>query len=232
MQKLLRGICQFQSKIFNPRRDFFNKLIEGQKPQALFITCSDSRMVPDLICQTDPGDLFVVRNAGNIVPPYFPGQSSGETATIEYAIKGLGVKEIIVCGHTRCGALAAVAHPELTQTMPHVRHWVEHARAGVEIMERCYAHIEDETAQANILVQENVLVQLEHLRTHPAVAAGIAAGQLRLHAWVYKMETGDVFAYDNAQGQFSCISEQESPFDESSQSATRTPVRQPANRVI
>lgn len=201
MEKLIQGIHRFQSDVFSVNRDFFHKLADGQNPQALFITCSDSRVVPDLICQTDPGDLFVIRNAGNIVPPHTPGNPSGEAATIEYAIKGLGIRNIIVCGHTRCGAMDAVANPDTTSDMPRVRSWLEHAHASAEIVGSCYRHLPRE-AQWKVLIQENVLVQLEHLRTHPVVAAMLAAGELKLHAWVYKMETGDVFAYDASVGQF------------------------------
>ena len=205
MEKLLNGIHQFQDDVFVPNREFFRKLVDGQHPQALFITCSDSRIVPDLICQTDPGDLFVLRNAGNIVPPYAPNAASGEAATIEYAILGLGVRNIVVCGHTRCGAMVAVADPSCTANMPRVRQWLEHAQAGAEIVCSCYNHLTGE-ARAKVLVQENVLVQMEHLRTHPAVAAALSVGELKLHAWVYKMETGEVFVYDAATGQFNLVS--------------------------
>lgn len=201
MEKLLSGIHKFQADVFVPNREFFRKLVDGQHPQALFITCSDSRMVPDLICQTDPGDLFVLRNAGNIVPPYTPSAASGEAATIEYAIRGLGVRNIVVCGHTRCGAMQAVMEPSCTASMPRVRQWLEHAQAGAEIVCSCYNHLSGEP-RAKVLVQENVLVQVENLRTHPAVAAALAAGELKLHAWVYKMETGEVFVYDPECGQF------------------------------
>jgi len=201
MEKLIAGIHRFQNDVFAPRRDFFRHLVNGQRPRALFVTCSDSRMVPDLICQTDPGDLFVLRNAGNIVPPYTPGAPSGEAATIEYAIKGLDIRNVVVCGHTCCGAMQAVLDPEATANMPRVRQWLGNADAAGEIVCTCYQHLSAEARWA-VTVQENVLVQVEHLRTHPVVAAGLAAGELRLHAWVYKMETGQVFAYDPAAGQF------------------------------
>lgn len=201
MEKLVKGIHRFQADVFAPNRDFFRGLVDGQRPQALFITCSDSRMVPDLICQTDPGELFVLRNAGNIIPPYSPGTPSGEAATIEYAIRGLGIRHIVVCGHTRCGAMQAVCEPASTAEMPRVRGWLEHAQAGHEIVCTCYPHLNAET-RWKVLTQENVLVQLEHLRTHPAAAAALAAGELKLHAWIYKMETGEVFAYDPVQGQY------------------------------
>ncbi len=202
MEKLISGIHKFQADVFSPNQEFFHRLVDAQNPQALFITCSDSRMVPDLICQTSPGDLFVLRNAGNIIPPYSPGAPSGEAATIEYAIRGLGIRHIVVCGHTRCGAMQAVADPLATANMPRVRQWLDHAQAGAEIVCTCYGHLIGE-ARAKVLVQENVLIQIEHLRTHPAVAAALASGELKLHAWVYKMETGEVFSYDPEGGQFS-----------------------------
>ncbi len=201
MEKLISGIHRFQADVFAPNCEFFRKLADSQNPQTLFVTCSDSRMVPELICQTDPGDLFVLRNAGNIVPPYSPGVPSGEAATIEYAIHGLGIRDIIICGHTRCGAMQAVAEPQCTAAMPRVRQWLEHAQASAEIVCACYSHLVGE-ARATALVQENVLTQLEHLRTHPAVAAALASGELKLHAWVYKMETGEVFTFDPESGQF------------------------------
>lgn len=201
MEKLIDGIHKFQADVFAPNRAFFRKLADGQSPKVLFITCSDSRMVPDLICQTEPGELFVLRNAGNIVPPFAPGAATGEAATIEYAIRGLGIQDIVVCGHTRCGAMQAVADPEATANMPRVKQWLEHASSCAEIVGTCYAHLTGE-ARVKVLVQENVLTQLEHLRTHPAVATALAAGELKLHAWVYKMETGQVFAYDPQSGQY------------------------------
>lgn len=201
MEKLINGIHKFQADVFAPNRAFFRKLADGQTPQALFITCSDSRMVPDLICQTGPGELFVLRNAGNIVPPYAPSAPGGEAATIEYAIRGLNIRHIVICGHTRCGAMHAVAEPAATSSMPRVRQWLDHAQASAEIVCSCYGHLTGE-ARAKVLVQENVLTQLEHLRTHPSVAAALATGELKLHAWVYKMETGEVFAYDPEHGQF------------------------------
>lgn len=201
MIKLIHGIHRFQADVFAARQDFFRQLVDGQRPQALFITCSDSRLVPDLICQTDPGDLFVIRNAGNIVPPYTPATNSGEAATIEYAIRGLGIKNVVICGHTRCGAMQAVMSPEAAGDMPRVRQWLAHAEASAEIVCTCYQGLTPDD-RWNVIAQENVLVQLENLRTHPAVLTALAAGELRIHAWVYKMETGQVFTYDPDAGQF------------------------------
>jgi carbonic anhydrase len=175
-------------------------LSAGQKPKALFVTCSDSRVVPDLITQSDPGDLFVVRNAGNIVPPH--GSASGaEAAAIEYAVKALGVKDIVICGHTQCGAMRGLLHPEDLESLPRVKEWLRHADAGREVVLSMYGHLAD-AARWKVLVEENVLSQIENLRTHPTVAAGLATGALKLHAWVYKMETGEVFSYDPESGQY------------------------------
>lgn len=204
MEKLIQGIHRFQSDVFAARRDFFRELANGQRPQALVITCADSRLVPDLICQTDPGDLFVLRNAGNIVPPHASGAASGEAATIEYAIKGLGIRNVIVCGHTRCGAMDAVLHPAAVEAMPRVGNWLENAAAAAEIVHTCYGHLAPD-ARWNVMAQENVLNQVENLRTHPSVAAALAAGELHLHAWVYKMESGQVFAFDPGNGQFAAL---------------------------
>ncbi|HVK18971.1 MAG TPA: carbonic anhydrase [Fimbriiglobus sp.] len=201
MEKLIRGIHKFQSDVFRAREDMFHSLVGGQNPQALFIGCSDSRMVPDLICQTDPGDLFVIRNAGNLVPPYTPGAVSGEAATIEYAIRGLGVKDVIVCGHTKCGAMQAAMNPDSLKDMPRVRQWLSNADASNEIVVTQYSHLPDD-ARWQVMAQENVLVQLENLRTHPSVLVGLAHGDIRLHAWMYKLETGQVFRYDAETGQY------------------------------
>lgn len=201
MQKLVEGIHKFRADIFRSRQELFERLTGGQSPQALFITCSDSRIVPDMIMQADPGDLFVLRNAGNLVPPYGPVPAGGEAATIEYAVKALKIKDIIVCGHTRCGAMQALMNPDSLIELPGVRSWLGHAAATREIIRTNYQDLSPE-ATWKATVEENVLVQIENLRTHPAVAAGLARGDLKLHGWVYKIETGEVFAYDPVKGQF------------------------------
>jgi carbonic anhydrase len=201
MEKLVRGIHTFQAEIFRARHELFERLTSGQNPQALFITCSDSRVTPDLITQSEPGDLFVLRNAGNLVPPHGAAPDSGEAATIEYAVKSLKIHDIIVCGHTLCGAMQALLHPEGLGEMPRMRQWLGHAEATRDIIDSNYA-IVPEANRWKATVEENVLVQLENLRTHPCVAAGLARATLKLHGWVYKLETGDVFAYDPHQGQF------------------------------
>ena len=200
MQKLIQGIHHFQSNLFSPQRDLFERLAGGQNPDALFVTCSDSRINPNLITQTEPGELFILRNAGNIIPPY-GAANGGEGATIEFAVAGLGVRDIIVCGHSHCGAMKGLLNPESLKGMPTVAAWLGHAEATRWIARQKYADLPDD-ALLNVTTQENVLVQMENLRTHPAVAAGLAGGKLRVHGWVYKIETGEVFAYDPERGQF------------------------------
>lgn len=205
MQKLIAGLHRFQSEVFDSQRSLFERLAKGQEPEALFITCSDSRVNPNLITQTSPGDLFILRNAGNIVPPYSQSPT-GEAATIEYAVVALNVRDIIVCGHTRCGAVSGLLQPEALKAMPAVERWLQNAEATSRIMSENYSQLTgDERLIAG--VEENVLVQLENLKTHPSVAARIAAGKLNLHAWVYKIETGQVFYFNHTEHQFQPLTE-------------------------
>ena len=202
LHKLVAGIHQFQSNVFQPQREFFKTLADGQRAQGLFITCSDSRINPNLFTQTDPGELFILRNIGNIVPPFSPSTSSGgAAAAIEFAVSALNVEYIIVCGHSLCGAMQGLLNLDSVADMPSVRGWLAHAESARRIVRENYAQL-DEDGQLNVLVQENVLVQLEHLRTHPSVAVRLSRGNLRLFAWVYKLETGEVFAYHAEAGQF------------------------------
>jgi carbonic anhydrase len=201
MQKLVQGIHHFQQNVFATQRGFFERLTIGQQPLALFITCSDSRINPNLLTQTSPGELFILRNAGNLVPPY-GAVSGGEAATIEYAVSVLQVKDIIVCGHSHCGAMNGLLHPEQVAEFPAVRTWLGYAEATSRIIKENYGHLCDEHARLTATVEENVLVQLENIRTHPSVAAALSRSSINLHGWVYKFETGQVFAFDPEQGQF------------------------------
>lgn len=203
MERLVHGLHHFQQHVFRPQREFFERLVTGQAPETLFITCSDSRINPNLITQTEPGELFIIRNAGNIVPPHhcLPG---GEAATIEYALVAIGVSDIVVCGHSQCGAMKAIIDPAPLDTMPVVADWLAYADSTRRIAQARYSHLSGQEL-LEVVVAENVLVQIEHLRTHPAVAAKLASGGLRLHAWVYAIESGEVLAYDPEQGQFAKI---------------------------
>ncbi len=204
MQKLVEGLHRFQQNVFGSKQKLFERLVEGQRPLALFITCSDSRIDPNLITQTAPGELFILRNAGNIVPPYGAVQG-GEAATIEYAVCVLKVRDIIVCGHSHCGAMGGLLNQDSLGDMSAVRSWLSHAEATHRIIKENYEHIQEPKARLTATVEENVLVQLENLRTHPSVAAALGRDDMKLHGWVYKFETGQVFAYEPSSGQFASI---------------------------
>lgn len=204
MQRLMQGIHAFQQNDFSHDQQLFETLVDGQQPLALFITCSDSRIDPNRLTQTRPGELFILRTAGNLVPPYGAVQG-GEAATIEYAVSALKVRDVIICGHSHCGAMAGLLHPESVAKLPAVKKYLEFAEATKRIVEENYQHLTEPDKRLMLTVEENVLVQLENLRTHPSVAAATARGDLKLHGWVYKFETGEVFAYDPENEQFRSI---------------------------
>lgn len=209
MQQLIQGIHQFQKDGFGPLQTLFEELAKGQNPETLFITCSDSRIDPNLLTRAKPGDLFILRNAGNIIPPH-GAVRGGEAATIEFAVAALGVKDVIVCGHSHCGAMKGLLEPDGLTNLPAVADWLAHAETTRRIMRENYSHLEGK-ALLTATIEENVLVQLENLRTLPSVAAALVRGRLRLHGWVYKIETGEVFAFDVSSGQFVPVAEYRLP---------------------
>ena len=200
MEKLLKGFLKFRTEVFGKKKKLFNRLSEHQAPRALFITCSDSRVDPTLLTQTDPGELFILRNAGNLVPPYGSMQG-GSTATIEYAMAVLKVPHIIVCGHTDCAVMKALLHPENVQDLPAVREWVGQAETTRRLMREHYTNLQG-NARLIKTTQENVRSQLDHLRTHPSVALLLRQKKVDLHGWVYSISTGDVWVYDFASERF------------------------------
>lgn len=202
MEKLLQGVRHFHDVIFPAKREFFERLAREQRPRALFITCSDSRVHPNLITQTEPGDLFILKNPGNIVPPFHAGNDS-ESATIEYAVEVLNVSDIIVCGHSNCGAVTTLLKPN-ERNLPAVAGWLHHAEGTRRIIETNYRDLPFDQ-RLKVGVEKNVLVQMDNLRTHPAVAAQGAAGKLHLHAWVYDIASGDVSEYDAHRGLFQSL---------------------------
>lgn len=204
MHSLVNGVHRFQKRVFPGQQALFEKLANGQNPSALFITCADSRINPSALTQTEPGELFILRNAGAMVPPYGAVQG-GEAATVEYAISVLKVQDIIVCGHSHCGAVSALMNPAAAEGLPAVKQWLTHAEATRRILAENYADLTDPEQRLNVAIQEHALVQLENLQTHPSVLAALSRDALRLHAWVYKFETGDVFAFDPEAGKFANI---------------------------
>jgi carbonic anhydrase len=202
VQKLEAGIHQFQANYFASNRQLFEQLAEaGQKPETLFITCCDSRVVPNLITSAAPGELFIIRNIGNIVPSVERGVLGGVSAAIEYAIELLEVGNVIVCGHTQCGAIDAILHPESVAHLPFVSRWIGESAAIPKLIEERYGALGIEERKM-AAVQENVLVSLENLRSFKFVQRRLDEGKLKMNGWVFRIATGDVFTYDPISEQF------------------------------
>ena len=201
MNELLGRVLRFEKDVYSEKSELYGRLAnDGQAPKALIISCADSRVVPEHIVQAEPGDLFVCRNAGNIVPPH-AHMNGGVTSTVEYAVAALGVRDIIVCGHSDCGAMKAVATPSMVENMPNVAAWLRHASAANQVVRDAYPELTNgELVRAISL--ENVVAQLAHLRTHPSVAAGIARGEIALHGWFVDIHLGQVLGLDGETGQF------------------------------
>ncbi|MEJ1097990.1 MULTISPECIES: carbonic anhydrase [unclassified Pseudoxanthomonas] len=200
MHRLIEGFERFRDHVFPQRRELFRQLAEQQNPHTLFITCADSRIMPEMIFSTQPGDLFVYRNIGNIVPPYAQ-HVSGVVAAIEYAVKVVKVQHIVICGHSDCGAMKALQNPELMGDMQSVSDWLKHADVA-RVVAAENASTLDEAAKLRCLTEENVICQLEHLRTLPAVAAAVAKGRLRIHGWVYDIAHAGLRVFDASAGRF------------------------------
>jgi carbonic anhydrase len=202
VQKLDAGIHHFQANYFASNRGLFEQLAEkGQRPETLFITCCDSRVVPNLITTAAPGELFIVRNVGNIVPSVDRGVLGGVSAAIEYAVEVLEVGHVIVCGHTNCGAIEAILNPERVGHLPFVARWLAESSRIPKLIEERYGYLDGE-ARMTAAVQENVLVQLENLRSFDFVARRLDSGVLKMSGWVFKIATGDIFDYDPVSEQF------------------------------
>jgi carbonic anhydrase len=202
MEKLEAGIHHFQATYFASNRRLFEHLAqEGQRPETLFITCSDSRVVPNLITTAAPGELFIVRNVGNIVPSVERGVLGGVSAAIEYAVEVLNVGNVIVCGHTNCGAIEAILHPKRVGHLPFVSRWLGESATIPRLIEERYGHLHGEPRRT-AAVQENVLLQLENLRSFEFVARRLDSGALKMSGWVFRIATGEVFDYEPISGQF------------------------------
>ena len=219
MNELIGRVLDFQRGVFPIRSDLYERLAtKGQSPKALMISCADSRVVPEEIVSAQPGDLFVCRNAGNIVPP-FSQANGGVTSTVEFAVEALGVRDIIVCGHSDCGAMKGLMNPEITANMPNVAAWLKHSAAARQVVESNYPDLPAEE-KPRVAALENVVVQLTNLRTHPSVAACIARGELTLHGWYFDIQEGAVLALDGVTGRFRRI-EHDQPIPVALQAAPR-----------
>lgn len=200
MPNFAAGVVKFQEEVYPQKKQLFEQLSQGQSPEALFITCSDSRIETAMITQTEPGELFICRNAGNIVPPH-TSHTGGMTASIEFAVAVLKVPHIVVCGHTECGAMKGAMNPGSVDALPHVKEWLGYSSAAVQVVNELGADLSD-AEKMDMLLEQNVRLQLTHLRTHPTVAARLAKGDLELHGWVYDIKTGDVKAHDDETDSF------------------------------
>lgn len=204
MDNILDRAGRFRGEIFERESVLYQRLVsDGQSPKALMISCADSRVAPEMITQAAPGDLFVCRNAGNIVPP-FAQANGGVSSTVEYAVVVLKVRDIVVCGHSDCGAMKAFLTPEVLNEMPNVAAWLRHSHAAECAVNAAYPHLDDKE-KVHALAMENVITQIQHLRTHPSVAAAQARGELTLHGWFFEIESGAIYALDGASGNFSVV---------------------------
>ena len=206
MQRLIEGVHKFRNDEFGNYRKLFRKLSqEGQNPHTLFITCSDSRVLAELITQSKPGDLFVVKNVGNIVPPAsVTGDTNSTAAAIEFAVETLRVSDIVICGHSQCGAIAAMLDKKpVSASMPHLRDWLKLASPVLETLKKDYAHLHAANERETAAAEENVLLGLDNLHSYSCVQERLMDGTLRLHAWFFKIATAELFVFDPETQQFS-----------------------------
>ncbi|MDQ2840559.1 MAG: carbonic anhydrase [Acidobacteriota bacterium] len=204
LDTLLAGVRQFRREIYTKNRErYLQSVQQPQRPHTLFITCSDSRIDPETLTQSGPGDIFVSRNIGNLVPAY--GQVlGGVSAVIEYAVLALEVSQIVVCGHTDCGAMKGLLHREKLASMPTVNAWLQNAEAALSVVDARNT-ASGESARLSQVIEENVVLQLNHLRTHPSVAGKIAQGKLAVYGWVYDIGHGQIHMQEAGSNRFGAL---------------------------
>lgn len=190
--RLKAGVRGFRRDVYPERKQTYIRAVsEPQRPLALFVTCADSRIDPETITQTGPGDLFVLRNIGNMIPAY--GEMlGGVSAVVEYAVSALKVRHIVICGHSDCGAMAALMQPDAMAEMPAVKNWMSNAAAALSVAKSLVKNGETPADFARRLTEENVLLQMQHLRTHPSVAGAMAREELTISGWIYDIGRGEV----------------------------------------
>ena len=206
MHQLIKGVHKFRDDQFGNYRKLFRKLSqEGQNPHTLFITCSDSRVLAELITQSKPGDLFVVKNVGNIVPPSnVTGDTNSTAAAIEFAVENLRVSDIVICGHSQCGAiLALLSETPVPDTTPHLRDWLKLAAPVLDTLKNDYSNFHSANERANAAAEENVLFGLDNLHSYACVQNRLMDGSLRLHGWFFEIATAEMFAYNPETRHFS-----------------------------
>lgn len=202
IERIIQGINAFQANYFSAHQEFFQQLSQKQSPEVLIITCSDSRIDPNLLTQTKPGELFVIRNIGNIIPPHGTLNSS-EGAGIEYAVAALNIKHVVVCGHSHCGSMKALLQlNKLNEDMPLVYDWLKHHGEPIRrLLKENYGNSHPEEL-LKIAIEENVLTQIENLKTYPVIHSKVRSGKITIHGWVYGIETGEIHAYDSQGDRF------------------------------
>ncbi|HEY1898101.1 MAG TPA: carbonic anhydrase [Terracidiphilus sp.] len=198
---LRRGVRHFRNQIFPEKRELYESLAEKQLPLALFLACGDSRIDPSALTGTEPGQIFVERTPGNIVPMYSDDAAVGVSASIEYAAVVLGVRDIVVCGHSACGAMKGLLDPEKLRSVPATSRWLHYAQPAARLLKESYAHLAG-PERLKRLSQLNVMLQVSHLHTHPAVEARCRENRLALHGWYYEIHTGVVEVFNEETGQF------------------------------
>jgi len=203
MERLIQGFDQFRREMTEEHRKLFAELASGQTPHTMFITCADSRIMPELMFAAQPGELFVYRNVGNIVPPYAQ-HVSGVVAAIEYAVTALKVQHIVICGHSDCGAMKALQNPAVLKGKPSVEQWLKHAEVARYVVSQNRPTMYGDEG-LRYLTEENVVGQLENMRTLPAVAAAMANGSLRIHGWIYDIAKTEIMAFDPLEGRFRAL---------------------------
>lgn len=209
MKKLIQGIVEFRKGLTQESRDLFARLALGQKPDSLFIACSDSRVVPNLFASTDPGDLFVLRNIGNLIPPASSEfEETSAQAAIEFSIFSIGVSDIVICGHSECGAMRALAGQLDTGCCPHLTSWLKYGKAALDRV-RGGEVLDTTLSEHNQISQANVLQQMEHIMSYPFVRERVEQGKLRVHGWWFDIARADVYCYEQSLNRFELIDQKE-----------------------
>lgn len=206
LEQLKTGIRRFQTEVYPEQAEIYQKAAcEPQEPHTLFVACADSRIDPELITQSKPGELFVLRNIGNLIPAYGE-MMGGVSAVVEYAVSLLKVKHIVVCGHADCGAMKGLLEPNSVTAMAAVKNWLKNAAAAMSVAEALGEKQEARQILMRRVTEQNVLLQIQHLRTHPSVAAAIARGELTISGWVYEIGTAEVRIWDEGAKGFLPVS--------------------------
>ena len=211
LDRLKQGLLTFRTEIYPGREEAYRKAAsEPQQPHTLVITCADSRIDPEALTQSGPGEIFVTRNIGNMVPAY--GEMlGGVSAVIEYAVSALKVQHVVICGHSDCGAMKGLLHPEAVESLPTVKRWLTNGKAALSVAESIYGAGDHTGSKAGegllpVLTEQNVLMQLAHLKTHPSVAGGLARGELTVSGWVYDIGSGEVRIAEDGASSFHPVS--------------------------